>query len=788
MIIDIALAASRRTKTWKNKKMPWAELVKKLETTTRTSETYATYVNSSKEFQSEKKDVGGFVGGYLIDGKRTPVTNVKHRQLITLDIDFGVTNVWEDFTFIYGCEAVAYSTHKHSPEAPRLRLVIPLDRPVSREEYEAIARKIADNIGMEYFDSTTFQPQRLMYWPSTSIDGEYYYQYQNTGDFLCADDILATYVDWKDISAWPMTANEDITVSGEFKKAGDPTTKPGLIGAFCRAYNAVEAAEEFLDQEYEHTDKEDYMTYSLGSTAAGVKVYGDGDFFYSFHNTDPTHGKLVNAFDLVRIHKFGHLDDEGTKESNKAMREFASGLDLVKKEIALNAFDVFADEPDTTVEQKDWLPRLSVDKAGDVEPTINNIILIINNDLELKNKIRYNEFEANIYILSNVPWDDKVRIPRPFIDSDDASMRHYLEQVYKIFNTGKTFDAINISAKNNSYHPIKDYLEPLVWDGIPRIEMLLIDHMGAENSNYTKEVTKKTLVAAIARVYRPGIKFDTVLTLVGGQGIGKSTFFNMLGRDWFSDSFTTVQGKEAFEQLQGNWIIEIAELSAFKKSEVEQIKQFLSKRSDKFRVAYGRRVETFLRQCIMVGTTNESSFLKDYTGNRRFWPVTVTKGAKELPIDQLWAEAKVLYEAGETIYLDEATETEAKLVQASHTEAEERIGVVEKFLEMKIPADWNKCSILYRKNYMRSEDDIREFGTEERVSVCVAEIFCELLEQDFNKMTSVNTKYIHQVLSQLPGWVKSNSIRNFGPYGRQRAYVKIDTLKENKAKEYEKRD
>lgn len=789
MIIDIAIAPSRRTKTWKNKKMPWIELVEKLKKTIRTGETYATYINSSKEFQSEKKDVGGFVGGYLTDGKRTPVTNIAHRQLITLDSDFGTSDAWEDFTFIYGVEAVSYTTHKHCPEAPRLRLIIPLDRPVSREEYEAIARKIADNIGMAYFDSTTFQPQRLMYWPSSSDDGEYLYRYQETGNFLCADEVLATYVNWRDISAWPMTPNEDISLHSDFKKQADPTTKPGLIGAFCRAFNCLEAREEFLSDIYEEAGSDDRMTFLGGTTASGVVVYGNGDFVYSHHNSDPAHGKLLNAFDLVRIHKFGYLDKDSDAainklESFKEMQSFVSGLDAVKKEISLNAFDAFDDDYETSTEEvsdDSWKTKLTLNKLGITDSTINNIVIIINNDVELKGKIKYNMFEGNIFLVGDVPWE-KVTVERPFVDSDDAAMRHYLERVYGIFNTGKTFDAINIAAIKNKYHPIREYIEAQTWDGISRVSTLLIDYMGAENSKYVREVTKKMMVAAIARIYRPGVKFDTVLTLVGGQGIGKSTFFNNIGKRWFSDSFTTVQGKEAFEQLQGNWIIEIAELSAFKKSEVEQIKQFLSKKFDKFRVAYGRRVESFLRQCIMVGTTNESSFLKDYTGNRRFWPVQVIgqKGAKftwdQMPVEQIWAEAKALFDAGETWYLDEEMEIEAFAVQAAHTEAEERIGIVEKFLDTPVPTDYNKMSVILRRSYFRTAEDIAQFGTEERVAVCVAEIWSELFEQDYSKMTSVNTKYIHQILSQIPGWIKSTSVRSFGPYGRQRAYVKVESF------------
>lgn len=800
MLIDIAICQSRRTKTWKNKKMLWVDLVKKLEKTVRTGETYNTYVNSSKEFQSEKKDVGGFVGGYLTGGKRTPVTNILHRQLISLDMDFGTTNAWEDFVLIYGCEAVSYSTHKHAPEAPRLRLLIPLDRPVNIQEYEAIARKIAEDVGMGYFDSTTFQPQRLMFWPSTSEDGEYLYQYQGGGEFLSADEVLGRYVNWGDISAWPMAENEVANITSSAVKQGNPTEKPGLIGAFCRAYNAVEAAAEFLGDIYEPCS-DDYQTFIGGTTSAGVRVYGDGDFFYSFHNSDPSHGKLVNAFDLVRIHKFGHLDKDVEGNINKMpsfkeMQTFVSKLDIVKREISLNAFDAFDDfeyvpedggEPksedadaDLIERIKNFKAKLELNKGGVIEPTIDNLVVIMCYDPSLEDKIKLNLFDGNVYLMGSVPWDPKLKHKRLFCDADDSSIRHYIEKVYNIYAANKTFDAVQISANKNSYHPIKDFLNEQVWDGVNRIETLLIDYFSAEDSIYTRTVTKKFLVAAVARVFVPGIKFDTVLTLVGHQGIKKSTFFNILGKEWFSDSFTTVQGKESFEQLQGNWIIEIAELAGFKKQEVEQIKQFISKRTDKFRFAYGRRVTDFLRQCVLVGTTNEDAFLKDYTGNRRFWPVKVYNPVEgknpvleDMNVGQIWAEAKVLFDKGETLYLNKEVEKMAKDIQSSHTEAEERVGIVERFLDTKLPSDWNNSGTVTRRLYFKNLEDIAQFGTEERVSVCVAEIWTEIFEMDYSKMTSFNTKYIHQILSQIDGWVKSNSIRSFGPYGRQRAYVKL---------------
>ena len=194
---------------------------------------------------------------------------------------------------IYSCAAVLYSTHKHEPDAPRYRLIIPLDRPVMSDEYQAIARKIAGLLGIENFDPTTFQPERLMYWPSTSKDGEYMFQEQD-GKFLCADTVLNSYRDWRDSSEWPVSAKVDKIIQRGMAKQGDPLEKNGIVGAFCRSYTISEVIDEYLPKIYESCTVDGRFTYKEGSTAAGLVVYDD-KYAYSHHGTDPISGKLCNA-------------------------------------------------------------------------------------------------------------------------------------------------------------------------------------------------------------------------------------------------------------------------------------------------------------------------------------------------------------------------------------------------------------------------------------------------------------------------------------------------------------
>lgn len=771
MIIDIAVARSRKTRKWQNKKMDWSELVQKLSTTHRTAETFKQYNSSPRDRQAEIKDVGGFVGGYLTNGLRTPVTNIAHRQLITLDIDFGTADTLDDFTMIYDMEALVYSTHKHSPESPRYRLVIPLDRPVSIEEYEAICRRLADNIGMECFDPTTFEPQRLMYWPSTSKDGEYFFWHQE-GPILSADRILSSYVNWKDVSEWPITDAEDLTVKSDIKKAGDPTEKPGLVGAFCRAFDIHQAIAEFLPDVYEQAGDDRY-TFTGGTSACGAVVYDDR-FLYSHHSTDPAHGRLLNSFDLVRMHKFGDLDEDKDVPLSKSKSQ-AEMCNLATSIPAVVAQMPIFDEPfaETTEEEdEDWIGKLRVNPTnGSFMPTINNLSLIMQNDEHLKGSVAYNDFEKVVYLMKSVPWS-KIDKPRVFVDADDSGLRHYLETAYRIFHTGKTQDAINIVGEANKFHPVRDFINRTEWDGVSRLDTLLIDYLGAEDSEFVRLATRKALTAAVARVFNPGCKFDYVLTLVGKQGLKKSTLFDILGNNWFSDSFTTVVGKDAYEQLQGSWIIEVAELAGLKKAEIETVKHFIAKRKDKFRVAYGKRVEEFPRQCIFLASTNEGDFLKDYTGNRRFWPVRVSRKSdlSNILVGQIWAEAKHFYDQGEKLYMDDELEKEAYEAQLRHTESDERAGVIESYLEMRLPKDWSKMSPYERRSYITSAEP--EEGSIERDAVCVAEIWVEVFGKTIGEMNTANTKYIHHIMYNIPGWTKLDGLKSFGPYGRQRAYIK----------------
>ena len=247
--LNIAIGLSVASKVWKNTKITWGALIEKLSEPVVTAETYKQFMHATKDEQSKIKDVGGFVGGFLTNGRRDK-SNVLYRQLITLDIDYSHENFWWDFTMLFDCAAVIHSTHKSCTEKPRHRLIIPLDREVSQEEYQAIARKVAEDLNIDLFDQSTFDVNRLMFWPSISLDAEYYFEYQD-GPFLEADYILGLYNDWRDTSEWPTASDSSDIIRQAIKKQEDPEDKKGIVGLFCRTYTIQEAIAAFLSDVYE---------------------------------------------------------------------------------------------------------------------------------------------------------------------------------------------------------------------------------------------------------------------------------------------------------------------------------------------------------------------------------------------------------------------------------------------------------------------------------------------------------------------------------------------------------
>ena len=789
--VTIAVGESRRSTQWKNKEVLWSQLVERLSIPTKTPETVDEYRGFAKSKRDEIKDVGGFVGGSLKGGRRKAEA-IMQRRLLTLDLDDVPRNAdpWDTVVLVLGCAAVLYSTHSHRPEAPRLRLVMPLSRPVSPEEYSAIARKVAQDIGIDMCDDTTYEPHRLMYWPSASINAEYRYEVED-GPWLNADEQLARYVDWHDPSEWPISSRRAEALHRLASHQESPLEKNGIVGAFCRVYDIHDAIEHFLPDTYEKYDDNRY-TYKGGSTSGGLVLYDNGVFAYSHHGTDPASGKLCNAFDLVRTHLYGNLDDDtspGTPShkmpSFMKLQDEAMQIPEVREELAKANFERLKDRFDDPDEDYDWVGQLTCNKNGKFDNTINNVQLIMEHDAGLRGKYFYDTFKERMTVCGDLPWCKLAdRMTTTWTDTDDAGLRNFLEIKYEIVNTMKIGDAVLLAMQSCMRHPVREYLLSLKWDGVARADTIFIDYLGAEDTEYTRTVTRKALIGAVARIMQPGCKHDHILVLVGPQGCRKSTTLAKLGKSWFSDSFYTVQGKEAYEQIQGFWLIEMGEMAATRKAKLESIKQFVSKQSDSYRAAYAKRTQEHPRQCAFFGTTNDDEFLRDATGGRRFWPVTVTDKGRETGdyftaeiVDQVWAEIVMRYSAGENWYLDNAKiEAVARQIQDAHTEMNGKQGLLEQFVERLLPKDWATRNLSQRLAYWNDGfDDEKQAGTERRKAICALEIHCELFGGTVKDYTPQKTREYNAMLKRLPGW-KARSRINYGEiYGQQRGFVREET-------------
>lgn len=588
MKIAVSTGNSRMDKKWNLTEMELEDFRERISKTQRTAETMEQYRKMKKSQQDDIKDVGGFVLGRLKGGRRKKDCVIS-RSALTLDMDYAVADIGDQLELFFSFQCYLYSTHKHTSEKPRLRLIIPLSHEVSPDEYMAVSRKIAEEIGMELFDDTTYEPSRLMYWPSTSSDGEFIFR-EIKGELLKPEDVLALYTDWKDVSSWPVSNRQRIIVQKSLKKQENPLEKRGIIGAFNRTFTIQQAIDAFIPDVYQPSEMAGRYDYIPADSSAGVVIYDDV-FAYSHHATDPACGKLMNAFDVVRIHKFGNLDAKVTEEiettklpSFKAMQDFVSENEAVRqtlsKEREESARLDFAEE--------DWKMQLEYNRQGMVVNNLRNLLLILNNDEKLKS-IVFNQLSDGMEIKGEVPWNHPSKFWR---DADDAQLISYIDLNYGNFSARNYDIAVSKVTDDRSYHPIKEFLAALPeWDEIPRVDTLLVDFLGAADNAYVRAVTRKTLVAAIARVMSPGCKFDTMLVLSGPQGKGKSTLIAKLCGEWFNDSLllSDTKDKTAAEKLQGYWILEIGELAGLKKTDIETLRGFLSRQNDIYRAAFGRR-------------------------------------------------------------------------------------------------------------------------------------------------------------------------------------------------------
>ena len=389
-------------------------------------------------------------------------------------------------------------------------------------------------------------------------------------------------------------------------------------------------------------------------------------------------------------------------------------------------------------------------KTGAPLKTLENVRTVLDEWPAIRGRIELDTFHNQIITRARLPWQyepgKKYKFPHEWTDADRAELNLAVEKILG-FNAPNLIDtAFTACAAQNTYHPIKNYLNGLEW----------------------------------RRIRHPGVKFDNMVILTGPQGGYKSTILHTMGGKWFSDSIRTFDGKDAMEALRGVWLMEISELEAMRRSEVTAVKAFLSKTADRYRAAYGRYVNEYPRQCVMFGTTNSNAFLSDITGGRRFWPLRTDEQLrlkdvpKDLPLerDQIWAEAVYHDQLGEAVYLDTyELQQEAKREQEEYREADPWEATIKEFVERPVPVDWDEWPIQRRNIYWAGVAQGDLPPATERRRVCAAEVWVEALGKRPEDMTQTEARRINAILSSLPGWEKKGKMPPEHPYGRQRAFV-----------------
>lgn len=381
--LAIAYGNNRQAKKWVNKTIRFDDLKERLKVTIRTTESAEEYAKMSKAQRDAAKDHGGFVAGVLIGGRRK-VETVEKRSMIALDGDRITKEFLANYEATCPYTSVLYTTHSHTDENPRARLVFPLTRDLSPEEFVAVSRYLAQMLGIDFFDECSYQPNQLMYWPSSPQNGVFVYK-ETDGGWLNPDDILSANPEWTDPTRLPTSSRESKANTTAQQKVQDPLTKEGTVGLFNRVFFPVSRAlETFLSDVYEPTDNENRWHLIESHSMAGVEIKDD-KFVYSHHAKDPAYLKLCNAFDIVCIHKSGDLDD---KASFRAMCDFAMQQDEVKV-AAANERLAEAETDFADAEDDDWKKKLQRNKNGVLENSLHNIRLIMENDAYMKN-IRFN--------------------------------------------------------------------------------------------------------------------------------------------------------------------------------------------------------------------------------------------------------------------------------------------------------------------------------------------------------------------------------------------------------------
>lgn len=684
--LKIALGGPSSMTACKTETLAWADFVARMSSVKRDRVTCAEYQSLPPDDHKRqlKAAAGWWVGG-VVEGNERKGDNVSIRYVLNFDLDKheSLPGVFESLfrdgktgTPLDAYEYFWHTTRSHTPEAPRVRIILPLARPVPVALFTAVSVIAATMLcqsetNISGVDEVSFRPAQLMFFSAANADGEFSCGL-NAGTLIDADLLTA---DWGD-KPLPATG----IVKKRVDRKQDPTEKTGVVGDFCRAYDIHEAIAEFIPDIYQPTEQDDRYTYANGTNLNGLQVHEDGLFATTFHGSDPLAAyPSANAFDMVRVHKFGHLDgkmgrdvDPSTLPSWKAMvklmREDTRVLDAKKSE-TLRAFtDIGAEDVAPAVEgaeaEKKAKPEFTyIPGSGKLEATANNLQEILKFSGAVGEVFAYNERLEKVCVtefcaLLDAALPDDCRVyPRVIQDHDYANLMGWLsappngrKKGYGVsFGIQLVYSMVGARARERRFNDVVDEIDKTPWDGVPRLDQFFTRYLGLEESAYHTEVSRVFFEgAALRTLSREAVQLDVVPILIGAQECGKSTFVGVLNPKGVKKS--VLEGdlsdtKRVVENLSGAFVTELAELASLSRTDVNALKSFITEQSATFRKAFGREAAEYIRRFVLIGTSNTREFMRDETGNRRFAPLVIPDGhlidwpAARDEVPQVWAEA-----------------------------------------------------------------------------------------------------------------------------------------------------
>lgn len=749
--LDFATAPKRNSITWKQGKITWGKFLEYVVT------------------PAGKKEAGNYIFGE-IEGERRNKSSVVSRCVITLDVDFPdsgfidrVQNVFDGYAY------ALHSTFSSTKEKPRYRLVMPLSEKVGPAKYTELCYGVMALLGNTCFDPTTAQHERYMFLPATN--GEGYVVITREGKALEIDNAML-----QGANTFGKTPRESA------RKRKDPKTLKGVVGLFCKAYQDWAELVRVFELPYEQVSANRFHLNGAKSEAGMAPIAENPGFVYSYHANDPAGGRAMNAFDLVRVHKFGHLDagKDGVPlnrlPSTKAMNELAANDERVKKLQSAEILKAFSEEINDETDNTSWVEGLSRNKFGPVENTIQNLDLITAHDPIFKGIVLNVRGMTMELTPGSYPWRDVRKNDTQLDDYDFSSIMLHLERTYRLrISENQLRHVLRDLVQERKHDFVQEYLEGLEWDGTPRVEFAL---PGVEDSPHTRLVARKVLVAAVARTFEPGIKWDNMLMIYGREGIGKSWWIEKMSRGWYN-SLDEIGNKDTLMKMGKSWIVTADEGHSLRAADFNKLKEFLTQRKDEYRAPFAATVSSYPRRSVIWGTTNDPAFLRRQDGNRRFLIVHAKNkvdfdALTDEYINQVWAEAVHLWRAGEKLHFT-AEETELlNEARAPYVQEDPLTGLVQKYADTSVPAGWDDMTLDERLEWRaNASTGFAPAGTETITSLSALQVWCEVMGRRIGEHSVRDMADIQRVLRTLPGWVMHPVPRETAAYGRQQVFVRL---------------